>query len=194
MAAGSADWLAGGGRGGRRWDNAERTPLTNSGGGGSCYCCWYTTSSELQPLTFWFFTTRPHSNSAECHCLRNQEWWCGGGHHRHQATDRHPHCRVVGRSLRGDRWRVAHWHRVTIIPLPLTSYEQRSVFLLLYDYRGGAASRSRSRISIRCVFASGDAHRPHRIVSIVYSLLNYYLYRFRRPRKTAETTFVYFCT
>lgn len=54
--------------------------------------------------------------------------------------------------------------------------------------------RSCSRISIRCVFACGDAPRPHRIVSIVYLLLNYYLYRFRRPRKTTETTFVYFCT
>jgi len=96
----------------------------------------------------------------------------------------------------GGGWRVPHWHRVTTTT---STYELRptkvpTVLLLLYDYRGGAASRSRSRISIRCVFASGDAPRSHRIVSIVYSLLNYYLYRFRRPLETAEATFVYFCT
>lgn len=86
---------------------------------------------------------------------------------------------------------MAHWHRVTTTTSTYELRPTRTVFLLLNDYRGGAASRSRSRISIRCVFASGDALRSHRIVT---SLLNYYLYRFRRPQTTAETTFVYFCT
>lgn len=159
--------------------------------------------SERQPLTFFllfFFyyptTTRPpEQQSAECHCSRRPIG--GEGAKGNTATTR------PTRLPKGARWvgRVAGWRAVSSKPYHFHCLRRRlrkvrTASLLLLSNDSIAAvpiALSRSRFSIRCVFchwrrAPSASHRDYCLS--VFKI--YYLYRFRRPRKTtAESTFEY---